>query len=190
MNQDPLSTQNQTIPLLVRANTMSVFWCPSQMDVRTNSQKNNYQTCNYNGNMGTRIGNGNDDCVCTGVATYNDMITQLWGCMNGNGVFYINSSIRFRDVSDGLSNTVFVAEVPDSGGDVTGPFNAGCDRRVVFATGASNDPVTEMSEYLIAAKGMTPSTAGPKKRLAAGIPAARTSPLAMGACGSCPRTCR
>ena len=162
MNQDPLQTQSQTIPLLVQKNTMSVFWCPTQPDVRTNSQKNNYQTCNYNGNMGTRIGNGNDDCICTGVATYNDMNTQLWGCMNGNGVFYINSAIRFRDVSDGLSNTVFVAEVPDSGGDLgPGGFpNAGADRRVVFATGASNDPVTEMSEYLIAAEGNDPINGG------------------------------
>jgi len=160
LNMDPGSTQNQTIPLLVRANTMSVFWCPSQLDVRNGSQKNGYQPSNYNGNMGTRIARDSDDCVCTGVATYADMNTNIWGCMNGNGVFYVNSRVGFRDATDGLSNTVFVAEVPDSGGDAINNFNAGCDRRCVFATGASNDPVTEMSEYLIAAEGNDPINGG------------------------------
>jgi prepilin-type N-terminal cleavage/methylation domain-containing protein len=160
MNQDPLATEGQAIPQKVKANIMSVFWCPSQQDVRNGSQKGGFQPSNYNGSMGIRIANGSDDCVCTGVATYVEMNTKPWGCMNGNGAFHVNSHVAFRDVTDGLSNSVFVAEVPDSGGDAIAGFGAGCDRRAVFATGASRDPVTEMSEYLIAAEGNDPINGG------------------------------
>ncbi len=130
-------------PLVAKATTLAVLWCPSQPDVRNGSQKSaGYQTSNYNGNMGTRIGNGNDNCICTGVATVNDMLTNAWGCANGNGIFYPNSSNRFRDVTDGLSNTIFVSEVPDSGGDAIGEFDAGCDRRAIFSNGADDNPPT------------------------------------------------
>ena len=155
-----LGDQNSGKPLVVRQTTLPIFWCPSQPDVRNGSQKNGYQSCNYNGNMGTRIGNGNDDCICTGIANLTDMLTQPWGCMNGNGVFYVRSKIRFADVTDGLSNTIFVSEVPDSGGDAMAGFGAGCDRRVMFSTGADANPPTEMSEYLIAAEGNDPINGG------------------------------
>jgi prepilin-type N-terminal cleavage/methylation domain-containing protein len=155
-----LGDQNTGKPLVVRQTTLSVFWCPSQPDVRAGSQKNGYQPCNYNGNMGTRIGNGNDDCICTGIANLTDMQTKPWGCMNGNGIFFVRSKVRFADVVDGLSNTIFVSEVPDSGGDAIGGFNAGCDRRVMFSTGADANPPTEMSEYLIAAEGNDPINGG------------------------------
>jgi hypothetical protein len=160
LNMDPGSKQGDAIPQKVKAVTLSMFWCPSQQDVRNGSQKAGFQPSNYNGNMGIRIGNGNDDCICTGIATYADMNTKAWGCMNGGGVFHVNSAVGFRDVVDGMSNTVFVAEVPDSGGDPIGQFGGGCDRRCVFSTGASNDPVTEMSEYLIAAEGNDPINGG------------------------------
>jgi len=152
--------QNTGKPLIVKATTLANWWCPSQPDVRNGSQKNGYQTCNYNGNMGTRIGNGNDDCICTGIATPQDMATLPWGCANGNGIFYISSSVRFRDVTDGLSNTIFVSEVPDSGGDAIGQFGAGCDRRLIFSTGADANPPTEMTEFLIAAEGNDPINGG------------------------------
>jgi prepilin-type N-terminal cleavage/methylation domain-containing protein len=152
--------QNTGKPLVVRDTTLSIFLCPSQPDVRTGSQKNGYQPSNYNGNMGTRIGNGNDNCICTGIATLTDMRTKPWGCMNGNGVFYVQSRTKFGDVTDGLSNTIFVSEVPDSGGDAMGGFNAGCDRRVMFSNGADSNPPTEMSEYLIGAEGNDPINGG------------------------------
>jgi prepilin-type N-terminal cleavage/methylation domain-containing protein len=143
---------------------LSVFWCPSQQDVRGGSQKNGYGPSNYNGNMGTRIGNGNDDCYSSTasppLATPTDIRTSVWGCMNGDGAFYINSSVRFRDVSDGLSNTIFVSEVVDTGGDAIGGFNAGGDRRYVFATGAESNPPTEMTEYLMAAETNDPINGG------------------------------
>ncbi len=110
--------------------------------------------------MGTRIGNGNDDCICTGIANLNDMLTKPWGCMNGNGIFYVRSRTRLADVVDGLSNTIFVSEVPDSGGDAMGGFSAGADRKAMFSGGADSNPPTEMSEFLIAAEGNDPINGG------------------------------
>ena len=147
-------------PLIVRATVLPLFWCPSQPDVTNGMQKGGYQPSNYNGNMGTRIGNGNDDCICTGVSNLNDMMTNPWGCMNGNGIFYVRSRTRFADVQDGLSNTIFVSEVPDSGGDVVGQFSAGCDRKAIFSGGADSNPPMEMSEFLIAAEGNDPINGG------------------------------
>ena len=155
-----LGDQNSGKPLVVKATLLSGFWCPSQPDVRLGAQKNGYQTANYNGNMGTRIGNGNDDCICTGVSNLAEMMSNPWGCMNGNGIFYVRSRTRFADVTDGLSNTIFVSEVPDSGGTAIGQFGAGCDRRVVFATGADGNPPNEMSEFLIAAESNDPINGG------------------------------
>jgi prepilin-type N-terminal cleavage/methylation domain-containing protein len=159
MGGDP-GDQNTGTTQVFRSSTLAGFWCPSQPDVRNGSQKNGYQTCNYNGNMGTRIGNGNDDCYGTGMSTPAHIRTNVWGCMNGNGIFYISSSVRFRDVTDGLSNTIFVSEVPDSGGDAIGIFNAGCDRRAIFSGGADSNPPTEMTEYLIAAESNDPINGG------------------------------
>ncbi|HBJ37563.1 MAG TPA: prepilin-type cleavage/methylation domain-containing protein [Planctomycetaceae bacterium] len=147
-------------PLIVRATIVSTFWCPSQPDVSNGSQKGGYQPSNYNGNMGTRIGNGNDDCIGTGVANLTDMLTNPWGCMNGNGIFFVRSNIKFSDVIDGLSNTIFVSEVPDSGGDAMAGFSAGADRKAMFSGGADGNPPTEMSEFLIAAESNDPINGG------------------------------
>ena len=155
-----LGDQKAGKPLVIKQTTLSVYWCPSQPDVRNGSQKNGYQPSNYNGNMGTRIGNGNDNCICTGIATLADMRGKPWGCMNGDGIFYVQSKTRFGDVSDGLSNTIFVSEVGDSGGDLIGIFSAGSDRRSMFSNGADSNPPTEMTEYLIAAETNDPINGG------------------------------
>lgn len=155
-----LGDQNSPKQLLAGHTIISLFWCPSQPDVRQGTQKNGYQPSNYNGNMGTRIGDGSDDCISGSVANIADMVNKPWGCMNGNGIFYISSHVQFRDITDGLSNTIFVSEVPDSGGDAMGIFGAGCDRRAIFSSGADSNPPTEMSEYLIAAEGNDPINGG------------------------------
>jgi prepilin-type N-terminal cleavage/methylation domain-containing protein/prepilin-type processing-associated H-X9-DG protein len=147
-------------PLIVRDTDVSIFWCPSQPDVSNGTQKGGFQPSNYNGNMGTRIGNGNDDCICTGVANLSDMLNNPWGCMNGNGIFYVRSKTRFNDVIDGLTNTIFVSEVPDSGGDAMGGFSAGADRKAIFSGGGDSNPPTEMTEFLIAAESNDPINGG------------------------------
>lgn len=147
-------------PLVIRATIVPLFWCPSQPDVTAASQKNGFQPANYNGNMGTRIGNGNDDCICTGVSNLQQMMSDPWGCMNGDGIFYVRSRTRFADVIDGLANTIFVSEVGDSGGDAIGHFSAGSDRKAMFSGGADSNPPTEMSEFLIAAETNDPINGG------------------------------
>ncbi|QDT32022.1 DUF1559 domain-containing protein [Thalassoglobus polymorphus] len=134
---------------------LSMFWCPSQPDVTTGPQKGGYAPSNYNGNMGTLIGNSGDNCYSGSVTTAAGMAAR-GGCMNADGVFFISSSVRFRDVIDGLSNTIFVSEVIDSGGDANLLGGAGSDRKHCFSGGADSNPPTEMTEYLIAAESNDP----------------------------------
>ncbi|WP_339735390.1 DUF1559 domain-containing protein [uncultured Gimesia sp.] len=134
---------------------ISVFWCPSNPDVSQGAQKYGYSTSNYNGNMGTLIGSSGDNCYSGGVDTPEEM-TAPGGCMNADGVFFISSNVSFRDVTDGLSNTIFVSEVIDSGGDADMLGGGGSDRKHCFSNGADSNPPTEMTEYLIAAEGNDP----------------------------------
>lgn len=140
---------------LAGATVMSNFWCPSQPDSTQGVQKGGYSPSNYNGNMGTLIGNSGDNCYGGSVTTAATMRAP-GGCMNANGVFFISSSVRFRDVTDGLSNTIFVSEVIDSGGDADKLGGGGSDRKHCFSGGADSNPPTEMSEYLIAAESNDP----------------------------------
>ncbi|HAH45693.1 DUF1559 domain-containing protein [Gimesia sp.] len=134
---------------------LSVFWCPSQPDVTKGVQKNGYSPSNYNGNMGTLIGSSGDDCY-SGSITDAAGMAATGGCMGADGVFYISSSVAFRDVTDGLSNTIFVSEVIDSGGDADMLGAGGSDRKHCFSNGADSNPPTEMTEYLIAAESNDP----------------------------------
>ncbi|MFH1301017.1 MAG: DUF1559 domain-containing protein [Planctomycetota bacterium] len=134
---------------------LSVFWCPSQPDVTTGAQKNGYSPSNYNGNMGTLIGYSGDNCYGGSVSTPAGM-TATNGCMNADGVFFISSSVAFRDITDGLSNTIMVSEVIDSGGDADRLGGGGSDRKHCFSNGADSNPPTEMTEYLIAAESNDP----------------------------------
>lgn len=141
--------------MLAGKTVMSVFWCPSQPDVTQGVQKGGYSPSNYNGNMGTLIGYSGDNCYGGSVTTAAGMRAP-GGCMNANGIFFISSSVKFRDVTDGLSNTIFVSEVIDSGGDAGRLGGGGSDRKHCFSGGADSNPPTEMSEYLIAAESNDP----------------------------------
>lgn len=134
---------------------LSVFWCPSNPDVSQGVQKNGYSTSNYNGNMGTLIGNSGDNCYGGSITDVAGMVAP-GGCMNADGVFFISSSVAFRDITDGLSNTILVSEVIDSGGDADRLGGGGSDRKHCFSNGADSNPPTEMTEYLIAAESNDP----------------------------------
>ena len=128
---------------------IAVFECPSNPDVRNGAQKNGgYCTSNYNGNMGTVIGDGSGD-ICDNAK---NVAKPTVGCLGANGIFFPNSNVRYRDVTDGLSNTIFVSEVIDSGGDSDKLGGGGNDRKYNFSGGADSNPPTEMSEFLIAAQ--------------------------------------
>lgn len=134
---------------------LSVFWCPSQPDVTTGAQKGGYSPSNYNGNMGTLIGSAGDNCYSGGITTAAQMAAK-GGCMGADGVFFISSGVGFRDITDGLSNTIMVSEVIDSGGDSDMLGGGGSDRKHCFSGGADSNPPTEMTEYLIAAESNDP----------------------------------
>jgi len=140
---------------LVGRTVMSVFWCPSQPDPTAGPQKGGYSPSNYNGNMGTLIGNNGDNCYGGSINTAAEMRAP-GGCMNANGMFFISSNVRFRDVTDGLSNTISVSEVIDSGGAANMLGGGGSDRKHGFSGGADSNPPEEMSEYLIAAESNDP----------------------------------
>lgn len=136
-----------------------VFWCPSQPDVRQGPAKDLYGTSNYNGNMGTLIGNSGDNCYGGAITTAAQMAAK-GGCMGADGIFFISSGVKFRDITDGLSNTIFVSEVIDSGGDSDLPGGAGSDRKYCFSGGADGNPPSEMTEYLIATETNDPINSG------------------------------
>lgn len=149
---------------LAGTTNIQVFQCPSHPDVQNGPVKDGYATSTYNGMAGTLLGWNGDDCYNPSGGSRQDTtpehIRMTDGCMNLSGVFFINSSVRFRDVTDGTSNTIFVAEVLDSGGDPNLPGKTGSDRKYCFSGGADSNPPTEMTEYLIAAEGNDPINAG------------------------------
>lgn len=96
------------------------YMCPSDPAPEENQTwdglaKSNYVGCIANGRTG--VGHGEIDgetTGATGVATFPaQFATGVAGgasAEKGNGLFYANSKIRMRDVTDGLSNTIAVME--------------------------------------------------------------------------------
>ncbi len=96
---------------------INMYRCPSDVGADKNSSTNRWDhgTSNYLGNYGARS--------MTQVATALGGGYEYGNYMNsGTGMFSANSAVRFRDVTDGLSNTVMAGEV------VYGT-SAGIDRR-------------------------------------------------------------
>ena len=77
--------------------TIPIYRCPSDRGSNINSDRGNHATSNYKVNYGSRgIGNS--------------INTSPHNAAPGNGSFWSNSSKRFRDFGDGLSNTALVGE--------------------------------------------------------------------------------
>lgn len=132
--------QNSPEQLLAGRDTrISIFQCPSHPSGPiTNRAKNGYQLSTYNG-------------VCGTVTFNNDQVDEPTDIgYRGNGMFFLNSAIRFANVIDGTSNTLFVAEVQD---DLRGAPNStrmpGSDRRYNFSAGGDGNPPVDISEYLV-----------------------------------------
>lgn len=121
-----------------RTTRLSFFQCPSHPDGVSNPAKHGYQLSTYNGVCGTTTFN-------------NDQLDEASDVgYRGNGIFFMNSRVRFGDISDGTSNTFIVAEVTD---DLRGEPNSnrmrGSDRKYNFASGSDGNPPTDISEYLV-----------------------------------------
>ncbi len=125
--------------LLAARNTrLSFFQCPSHPDGVVNPSKNGYQLSTYNG-------------VCGSVCFNDDQLDQATDVgYRGNGIFFMNSRVRFGDITDGTSNTYMVAEVQD---ELRGAPNSnrlpGSDRKYNFADGSDGNPPTDITEYLV-----------------------------------------
>lgn len=129
--------------LASKTTRLSFFQCPSHPDGVVNPAKNGAQLSTYNAVCGTTTFN-NDQLDETTDVGY-----------RGNGMFFMNSKIGFRDVTDGTTNTFMVAEVCDDlGGANTGatPNSSrwrGSDRKYNFASGSDGNPPEDISEYLV-----------------------------------------
>lgn len=91
---DQLNTSVNPIPVAGNANTQTVlpaYRCPSDTGPAINANRGNHGTSNYMGVFGSNS---------AGSATIN----------NGDGIFSASSSISFRDITDGSSNTVGITE--------------------------------------------------------------------------------
>jgi prepilin-type N-terminal cleavage/methylation domain-containing protein len=98
---------------------LSVYRCPSDPGPPTNDNYDGHATASYRGVGWSR--------PQTAPGTKGLMITNI---DNPNGVLYRNSRTRIADVTDGLSNTVFVAEVClDVRRDKWGGIWAGANRK-------------------------------------------------------------
>ncbi len=99
---DPASTSFVNVPL-------AMFRCPSDTGPGLTNNFNNTTS-------GVQAPTSNYVANCT------SRFVQDTGYRGGayeNGIFYNNSKINFRDVSDGLSNTIFVGERAYQLGNVT-----------------------------------------------------------------------
>lgn len=70
---------------------LRIYICPSDASPDWNQQKEGFAKSNYVAMFGSNRDNSSNG-------------------MAGNGMFYFNSSVRFRDVLDGLSNTIAAGE--------------------------------------------------------------------------------
>ena len=120
-----------------------VFQCPSQPGGdRQFGGMSGEQPSNYNGNIGTTVFNN-----CNGINPR---------CARANGVFFVNSNIAFKDITDGTSTTFLVMEVQCR----MGPGMPGGDRNYNFARGADGNPPRDLSESLIGTERNDPINSG------------------------------
>lgn len=128
-----------------------IFMCPSHPSgaERGSWMDNGYQPCSYMGNMGTNL----DDNCPSGTDAF------LAGrCANANGIFFINSNIRFRDILDGTHQTFIIGEVQVDGGSGDG-LELGGDHKYNFASGGDSNPPADISEIFFATETNDPINA-------------------------------
>jgi len=111
-----------TAPTPQTLTTLAVFRCPSDSGPSVNANYDGHATASYRGVGWSR--------PQTAPGPKGLMITNI---ANPNGVLYRNSRTRIADVTDGMSSTVFVAEVClDERRDKWGGIWAGVNRKDEF----------------------------------------------------------
>lgn len=81
--------------------SIPVYLCPEDTAAILNSVRGKYATSNYSACSGDQLLPGSVDLPDPGTAEAKSLST---------GLFFHNSSVRFRDVTDGLSNVIMVGE--------------------------------------------------------------------------------
>ena len=113
---------NITVPTAQTLTQLAVFRCPSDPGPQTNLNFDGHATASYRGVGWSR--------PQTAPGPKGLMITNIH---NPNGVLFRNSRVRHADVIDGLSGTIFVAEVfLDERRDKWGGIWAGANRKDEF----------------------------------------------------------
>jgi prepilin-type N-terminal cleavage/methylation domain-containing protein len=113
---------DNTVPTPQTLTALAVFRCPSDPGPPTNDNYDGHATASYRGVGWSR--------PQTALGPRGLMITNI---DNHNGVLYRNSRTRIADVTDGLSGTIFVAEVClDAQRDKWGGIWAGANRKDQF----------------------------------------------------------
>jgi prepilin-type N-terminal cleavage/methylation domain-containing protein/prepilin-type processing-associated H-X9-DG protein len=145
-----IDNENSARQLLAGRDTrLTYFQCPSHPNPGSlNPSKNGYQLSTYN-------------AVCGSVCFNDDQVDDVTDVgYRGNGMFFMNSSVRIADVTDGTTNTFLVAEVQD---ELKGAPNSnrmrGSDRRYNFSGNSDGNPPTDISEYLVGMESNDPINA-------------------------------
>lgn len=121
---------------------LPIYRCPSDPTSPTNPMRGNYGTSNYSGNHGNltlpRWTTGRTTVFWPG---------QVETPKDANGLLYWNSSVRFRSITDGGSNTLLVGERCVTSGAGIWPG--------VGSNNLENDAVTECSHASRLNRGLT-----------------------------------
>ncbi len=92
---------------------ISTFRCPVDPTPYVNPLRSTYGTSNYSGNAGTQSGRRGKGPSLT--HWLSPRRTQFWPgetpiVQRANGVFWLNSNTRIRNISDGTASTLLVGE--------------------------------------------------------------------------------
>jgi prepilin-type N-terminal cleavage/methylation domain-containing protein/prepilin-type processing-associated H-X9-DG protein len=98
-------------PLNLFQTRIAVYRCPEDPTDDLNSQRGGFGTMNYSGNFGP---------VAPPRWLHNGL-TEFWPgqaatLAETNGLFFLNSAVRLRDITDGTANTILLGERSAQGG--------------------------------------------------------------------------
>jgi prepilin-type N-terminal cleavage/methylation domain-containing protein/prepilin-type processing-associated H-X9-DG protein len=81
--------------------SLPVYLCPEDTAAALNSVRGKFATSNYSGNSGDQLLPGSVDLPDPGTDAAKKLST---------GIFFHNSHVKFRDITDGTSNTIMLGE--------------------------------------------------------------------------------
>lgn len=90
---------------------LSVYRCPADTTPATNPMRSGYGTSNYSANFGDQpLPRPVPGRLSASWPGQPDTPMGRNGSLQVTGLFWLNSNVRFRDVTDGMSNTIMAGE--------------------------------------------------------------------------------